>query len=70
MTAEIYRMLNDAVARITDGVPAGDVETFYGVLARFGKNLEAMNRGEDGVDGLSRGGCREGGAPCDGGSRE
>ena len=70
VTAEIYRMLNDAVARITDGVPAGDVETFYGVLARFGKNLEEMNRGNDGVDGNSRGGCREGGAPIDGGSKE
>ena len=43
VTGEIYRMLNEAVARITEGISAGDVETFYGVLARFGKNLDAMN---------------------------
>ena len=45
VTAEIYRMLNDAVARITDGVSDGEVETFYAVLDRFGKNLGRLNRG-------------------------
>ena len=60
VTAEIYRMLNDAVERITAGVSSGDVETFYSVLSRFGDNLDAMNGGngapadaetECGVDG-------------------
>ncbi len=50
VTGEIYRMLNDAVARITEGVSSVDVETFYGVLDRFGKNLEALNRGRGGKD--------------------
>lgn len=43
VTAEIYRMLNDAVARITDGVSDDEVETFYAVLDRFGKNLNGMS---------------------------
>lgn len=43
VTAEIYRMLNDAVARITDGVSDEEVETFYAVLNRFGKNLNGMS---------------------------
>lgn len=47
VTGEIYRMLNEAVARITEGVSDGDVETFYGVLDRFGKNLDAMNHKTD-----------------------
>ena len=51
VTAEIYRMLNDAVARITDGVSDGEVETFYAVLDRFGKNLNELNEGSLGPDG-------------------
>ena len=46
VTAEIYRMLNDAVKRITAGVSASDVETFYAVLERFGENLNVMNHGK------------------------
>ena len=45
VTREIYGLLNDAVARITDGVPPEDVETFYGVLSRFSENLGEMNGG-------------------------
>ena len=45
VTAEIYRMLNDAVERITEGVSSGEVEIFYSVLDRFGKNLDVMNGG-------------------------
>ena len=44
VTEEIYAMLGDAVTRITDGVSAAEVEIFYGVLDRFGKNLNVMNR--------------------------
>jgi DNA-binding MarR family transcriptional regulator len=43
VTREIYALLNDAVSRITRDVPAEDVETFYGVLARFGENLAQLN---------------------------
>ena len=46
VTAEIYRMLNEAVQRITAGVSASDVETFYAVLERFGENLNVMNHGK------------------------
>ena len=44
VTEEIYAMLGDAVARITDGVSAAEVEIFYGVLDRFAQNLNRMNR--------------------------
>ena len=44
VTEEIYSMMSDAVARITDGVSSEEVEIFYGVLDRFGENLSVMNR--------------------------
>ena len=67
VTAEIYRMLNDAVKRITAGVSASDVETFYAVLERFGENLNVMNHGKGqsaGEDPEDDRGC---GIPEDGG---
>ena len=62
VTEEIYAMMNDAVARITDGVSPAEVEMFYSVLDRFGKNLTVMNRpaGEGSPE-------EDGAAPSDGG---
>lgn len=48
VTAEIYRMLSDAVEKITAGTSEEEVETFYAVLGRFGKNLDGLNRGKNG----------------------
>ncbi len=62
VTEEIYAMMNDAVARITDGVSPEEVEMFYSVLDRFGKNLTVMNRpAEEGSP------EEDGAAPSDGG---
>ncbi len=62
VTEEIYAMMNDAVARITDGVSPAEVEMFYSVLDRFGKNLTVMNRpAEEGSP------ESDGTAPSDGG---
>ena len=44
VTEEIYGMMSGAVARITEGVSPAEVEIFYSVLDRFGKNLGAMNQ--------------------------
>ena len=38
----VYRMLDRAVDRITEGVSGRELETFYGVLARFDDNLMAL----------------------------
>ena len=66
VTAEIYRMLNDAVDGITADVSPDEIETFYAVLEQFGNNLNGMNRGKDG-SAETEGICAEG-AP-DGGNR-
>ena len=68
VTGEIYGMLNDAVERITAGVPAEDVETFYGVLERFGKNLDVMNHKNGKKDAADSTADRPDGAAADGGT--